>query len=285
MRKSIILLVLASLTLSACNLPLGQARASATPESEQVATQVSTLLTAQPTSAPSLTSVPTSTVPPAPTKTSTLQAPLDTPTPAPTLTVSPNDPKASLGDPAWKNTFSTGKGFALETPYEDDNVRMAVENNALVMTGLQSNGWHSWRLTSPKVQDFYLEATTRTQTCSGNDLYGLVVRAPDFESGQGYYYGISCDGQYNFGKWQDQGLSDIAGLTQSDAILSGSNQTNVIGIKTDGSKISLYANGKLLREVDDSTFGDAGYFGVWIAANQTDGFTVQIQQMALWKLR
>lgn len=285
MRKILLLTVLLGLILSACNYPAGGSRPSSTPNAEEVATHVSVLLTAQPSSTPP----PAAATSFAPEATATVEviatatrAPVS-PTPAPSATLSPGDPKAGLGEPAWKNNFDTGKGFALETPYEDDNVRFAVENNMLVMTGRQDNGWHSWRLTSPKVQDYYLEAATHTMDCSGEDIYGLVVRAPDFESGQGYYFGVTCDGRYNLAKWQDQGLVSMISLTKNEAIQAGSNRANTLGVKLTGSRIALYANGKLLQEIDDDTFVAAGYFGVWIAANRTPGFTVEVDQMSLWK--
>jgi hypothetical protein len=200
MRKALILLPLLSMILVACNMPSGSARSSSTPNADEVATHVSILLTSQPsvTAQPAASKAPPAASPTPFIITATPVPP--SPTPAASVTMSPDDPKAGLGDPAWKNTFDTGKGFALDTPYEDENVRFAVENGMLVMTGIQANGWHSWRLTSPRVQDMYLEANMRTRQCSGEDVYGMVVRAPDFVSGQGYYYGITCDGRYDFGK-------------------------------------------------------------------------------------
>ena len=58
------------------------------------------------------------------------------------------------------------------------------------------SGWMGWSLTfSQKPQNFYLDAVFTPQTCSGADVYGLVFRAPDTESG--YFFGVTCDGRYN----------------------------------------------------------------------------------------
>jgi hypothetical protein len=282
MHRVIMIIFLACFILAACNLPIQ--KATETPNAEAIATQVRALLTAQPspTSRPATptlsTPAATSTIAPTSTQSATSTA-------AASITPLPGDPKNSLGEPSYKNTFDTGKGFGLEAPFEDENIRFAVENGKLVMTGLKANGWHSWRLTSPKVQDFYLEGTTHTTNCSGTDIYGLVVRAPDFDSGRGYYFGVTCDGRFNFGKWQEQGINDIVSLTQNSAILAGPDQTNRLGIMARGDHISLYANGKLIQELDDTAFETAGYFGVWLAANKTAGFNVEVDELDFWKLQ
>lgn len=289
MRRRFAILFMICLALSSCNTP-GQSTGAttATPDPELVATSVSGTLTAQPlptlaipTIAPSVTAIiPSDT--PQPTLTETPTAP--TSTAVATLTPAADDIAAALGEPTFRNPMDNGRGFGLGEPYDDDNVRIAVENGALTMTGKNDNGWHSWRLTSPKLGNVYIEATVRTRNCSRDDLYGIVARAPDYESGKGYYFGFTCDGRYNLGKWVEQGISDMIAYTQNSAILAGSNQTNRIGIRMEGRKLSLYANGKLLQEIEDTSFQEAGYYGVFIAPNETAGFTVDYDQIAYWTL-
>lgn len=289
MRRWFASVLLLCLGLSACNVPAQNAdRNTATPEPGLVATSVSSMLTAQPlptlsqpTLAPSVTAIiPSST--PQPTLTALPEGP--TSTAVVTLTPAADDIAAALGDPDYRNPLDNGRGFGLNEPYDDVNVRIAVENGALTMTGKDDNGWHSWRLTSPKLGDAYIEATVRTRNCSADDTYGLVVRAPDFESGKGYYYGFTCDGRFTLGKWVEQGINDMIDYTQNAAIISGSNQTNRIGIRMEGRKLSLYANGKLMQEIEDTSFEQAGYYGVFIAPNDTAGFAVDYDQIAYWTL-
>lgn len=289
MRRWFAVVLLISLGLSSCNMPGPSSVAgTSTPEPGLVATSVSSTLTAQPlptlsvpTLAPSVTAIiPSATA--QPTQTETPSAP--TSTAVATLTPAADDVAAALGEPDYRNPMDNGRGFGLNEPYDDDNLRIVVENGALSMTGKDDNGWHSWRLTSPKLGDVYIEATVRTRNCSGDDLYGLVARAPDYESGKGYYFGFTCDGRYTLGKWVEAGISDMIAYAQNAAILTGSNQTNRIGIHIEGRKLSLYANGKLLQEIEDTSFEEAGYYGVFIAPNDTAGFTVDYDQIAYWTL-
>ncbi|HEY9089470.1 MAG TPA: hypothetical protein VIO36_14970 [Anaerolineaceae bacterium] len=288
MRRSVGLLLFLCLGLSACNLPAAQTGGTATPNANAVATEVAGLLTAMPSvtaAAPTLAPSVTAIIPTAVSSLTSTSAPAGpTSTPAPTLTPTTSDPATLLGEPAARNNLDSGRGFGLGEPYDDDNVRIVVENGALTMTGKSANGWHSWRLTSPKLGNVYIETTARTRSCSGSDTYGLVFRAPDFESGKGYYFGFTCDGRYYLGKWPESGLVDIIDYTQSDAIITGSNQTNRVGVKIDGKRISLYANGKLLQEIDDDAFQEAGYYGLFIAPNKTAGFAVDFDQIAYWNL-
>lgn len=283
---TVLAILLTSLLLAACTAAPSSVQSSPTPNSNEVATEVSLQLTAQapaPTQLPTATTAPTSTQP-EPTAPPTLTPLPLTPTPAEAPTLPADDPRSGLGDPSWKNTMDSGRGFGLGEPYEDDNTRFAVENGALVMTGRKDNGWHGWRLTSPAVENFYLEATMRTRDCSRSDVYGVVVRAPDFDTGRGYYFGLSCDGRFTFGKWVEDGISDIVGLTNHAAINAGSNQTNRIGIRVEGDTFRLYANGKLMDEIKDDSFLTAGNFGVWVAAFETPNFTVEVDEMQYWKL-
>lgn len=291
MRKLIGTILLVCLALSACNMPAEPTSGTATPPADAVATSVAGLLTAMPTVTaapptvvPSVTAIIPTAVPTLTSTTPPTQPAGPTATPAATLTPTSNDPAIVLGEPALRNQLDSGRGFGLGEPYDDENVHIVVENGALTMTGKAANGWHSWRLTSPKLGNTYVETTVRTRSCSGSDTYGLVVRAPDFDSGKGYYFGFTCDGRYTLGEWPEGGIVDLIDYTQSDAILAGSNQTNRIGIKTDGKRLALYANGRLLEEIDDDTFQEAGYFGLFIAPNRTAGFAADFDQIAYWNL-
>ena len=88
-------------------------------------------------------------------------------TPQATATTSSTDPKASLGAPDWSDNFLNGKSWGLDAaPYDDGNTRIEVKNNAIVLTSAAAIGWHGWRLSYLKPQDFYLEATIQTGACS-----------------------------------------------------------------------------------------------------------------------
>lgn len=282
MFKKVFACLLGILLLAGCNLPNRPINTTPTPDS--VGTQVSQLLTrqptltvVQPTPAPSMTNAPSAT-PPQATETT---APPPTQS-GPTPTSPTGDPKTSLGQPTWRDTLDTGKGWYL---YETDQTKVAVDNGALALTGINANGWLGWSLTFTKPsQNFYIEGVFQPQTCSGADLYGLVFRAPDTDSG--YFFGVTCDGKYNFHARNFKDDSDIviAEMTPNSAIQPGAGTTNRLGVLANGDKITLYANGTSLKEFTDTTFKDKGYFGAFIAANNTAGFTTRMDEISLWQL-
>lgn len=128
-----------------------------------------------------------------------------------------------------------------------------------------------------------MEMTVKTGDCKTTDRYGLILRVPDLtQANQGYLYGFTCDGRYALRKWDGKTMTSLIAWTSSSAILSGPNQTNRLGIMAVGNRFILYANGTLLKEANDSSYTEGG-FGVFIGANQTENFTVTIDQIAYWE--
>ena len=281
MRKFLAIVFILLPLLAACNLPFG---GTPEPTKDVVATQVAVNLTqtavnVKPTLPPTaqpLTPVPSNT-PASPTATATL-----TLTPQPTATTPATDPKLSLGTPTFKDNFANGKSWGLDTPYDDGNTRVEIKDNSMVFTSYKAVGWHGWRVSYLKPKNFYLEATIKVATCSGNDLYGVLFRSPDDSSG--YWFGVTCDGQFNLLQGEGTNLGEIIKTKAGDAILAGSNQTNRLGVLVKDNKISLYANGKLLDEATDTTFQNAGTFGLFIAGEKTLNFTFACTEIAYWDL-
>ncbi len=285
MRKSLGLIIILILPLlAACKLPFG---GTTQPTEDLVSTQVAINLTqtasnVKPTQPPSTsTAVPTT---PVPTSTATLPPPTITPspTPEPSATLPSTDPSLSLGKPTFKDNFANGKSWGLDTPYDDGNTRVEIKDNSMVFTSFRAVGWHGWRVSYLKPKNFYLEATRKVGTCSGADIYGLIFRSPDDQSG--YWYGITCDGQYNLLTFNGTDFEYVIKAKSSAEILAGSNQINRLGVMVQGNKIALYNNGKLLEEVTNSAYSNAGTFGLWIAGWKTLNFTFACTQLAYWDL-
>ncbi len=284
MRKTLgLIFVITLLVLAACNMPFG---GTTQPTEDLVSTQVANDLTqtavnVKPTQPP--TTVPATTVP-----TGTISVPTSTTsptvtlTPAPSATIPPTDPSLSLGTPTFKDNFANGKSWGLDTPYDDGDTRVEIKNNSMVLTSYRAVGWHGWRVSYLKPKNFYLEATIKTGTCSGPDIYGLIFRSPDDQSG--YWYGITCDGQYNLLTYNGTDFAYLIKAKTSADILAGSNQTNRLGAMVQGNKIALYMNGKLLEEVTDSAYPNAGTYGLWIAGWKTLNFSVACTQLVYWDL-
>jgi hypothetical protein len=276
MKKAGLALLLFFLVLSACG-PSGP-MPTPTADPADIAREVMLILTQNPVVIPTLPPPPT----PEPTQEATptpegpTPEPSATPEPSPTPTLSSSDPRNYLGEPTWREKFDRGKtGFYT---FDDGNTRIWLEYDYLNMTSINANSWHGWSLGSSKPRDFYLEATFLPQTCSELDRYGLVFRAPDYNTG--YFFGVSCDGKFNLRIYDQKG--DLVEWTQDDAILAGSHQTNRLGVMAEGTSIKLYVNGEQVRDLTDSVFNDAGIFGVFIAAQRTPGFTVKVDEIAYW---
>jgi hypothetical protein len=261
--------------LSACNFPTSQARPNQTTQTaaaqaEVLASAVSMTLTTFPLESQTGQPVDTYTATPlAPQASSTLTA-TATPAVTTTPTISPtpvqDDPAVVFGTPTGKDTLDKGNGFGLTENYDDQHTHIQVSDGYLLMSNNATNGWRGWRVRPPSVKNGYIEATFTVDSCGSKDTYGLVFRAKDYESGTGYYYGITCAGQYSLVRWDDSGSNILIPLTTSDKILTGAGQTNRIGVLTKDNAFTLYANGKKIAEASDSSLTE-GYYGPWISGS------------------
>ena len=277
----ILLISLTLIGLTACSSP---SFLNPAPTVDYVATQVGLALTAFPTDTPVPTAVqPTVAPTQLPTQAVQNTATSIPPTAQPTSTPSPSDPAQSLGTPAWQDSFSNGKNWGLDSAgYSDDYTSIKVENDSLVMTSLTATGWQGWRLGGKQAGDAYLEATIHTNTCASNDSYGIIVRSPDYTSGHGYYFEITCAGQYALSVWDSTSARKLFNFSASPAINSGANQTNRFGIWMKNNQFKLYANGILLAEQTDDSISSAGHFGFFVTGINTAGFNYAVDEVSLW---
>lgn len=270
-----VLLGLLLLTALACNLPVSTVRA--TPD--EIGTQVAQTLTQyalQPTITPPYTPPIHETPLPSPSPTPEI-LPTSTPTTA-------EDPRAHLGDPIYVDTLDSGRSFGLEGKiYEDENTLIRVQSGSMILTSKYATGYHGWRTGGRKIQNGYVEGLFRTGDCAGQDTYGLIVRSPDFI--RGYWFTLTCDGQYGFGYWDGEKYVNL--LTQKDDRLilrTGPEQTNRLGVWMEDNTFRLFANGSFLSEISNAQFLAEGYTGAVIAAHNTPGFTVFLDEIAYWNL-
>jgi len=185
----------------------------------------------------------------------------------------------NFGPPTWRDTFKNANNWYL---LETANTEFKVNNGALTMEATPG-GREEWGLaTHAAIQDFYMQVEFRTgEQCSGKDRYGLLFRAPNPNAG--YVFGFSCEGRYRIYKWDGRNYTPLQEWTASQAILSGANQTNRLGVWANGSILKLYANNILLAEIRDSTYLK-GRFGLFIAAAESDPFKVFVEEIAYWLL-
>jgi hypothetical protein len=224
---------------------------------------------------------PTQTESPATPTPSAVSQATSTDTPIATATLPATDPKASLGDPDFEDSFANDANWPL---YEDDHVSFDVDSGQLIMVAFNPDFWDGFMLSWPQVEDVYLEMTATSRQCAGLDHYGLMARANQSERGYiGYQLGISCDGRYSVRIWDGKKHVKLIDWTESEHLLAGSNQTNRIGLLLDGERLSLFANGNLLDEVRSDAFED-GRFGIFIGSVNTEDFKVRVDEIAYWSL-
>jgi len=207
---------------------------------------------------------------------------------SPTITPSPTqvDFKDKLGTPAWSDVLNNGGNWNLNKPNTDiPNVIIKVENGSLEITRSVPYGGKNWWLNYQRIKDFYLEGKFTTQECKSDDQYGLVFRAPNYKDGFGFYFTVTCDGNFNLMRWDTNGAVNLFKWEKSDAIQAGSDQTNTLGIWSQGDMIRLYANEKLIKEVVDSSLINEGHFGLFIDSHQTPGFSIKLDEIAYWNLQ
>jgi len=204
-----------------------------------------------------------------------------TPTVPPAVTPNPSDPIAGLGNSDWHEAFDgTGTWYA----YQDEFIRFQAKDNQLEMTAYQADNRNGWALAPQLVANkFYVEMTaTFGGTCRGADRFGLML-SPVSSADKGYLFGLSCEGKFVLWKWDGTRITALVKWTASEWVQAGPNKTNRIGIKADGNKLSLYANGSLLTELTDKTY-DKLYFGIFIGASETAKFMAQVSGLNYWAL-
>ncbi len=287
MKPLLAILVVFSLVLTGCNLPQeptvnptslstivsGALTASATFSPPQKTTQPPATQT-KPQLTPSLTKVPITATSPA---TATL-----TRTATSTATPESSDPKASLGKATWEDKFHDGGNWGLVgEAYDDGSTRVEIKNDSLYFLSKKGQGWHGWRATYPEPRNFYLEAVVHNINCGTGDYYGILFRATD--DFNGYWFGVSCQGKFNLrtggiGAWKEPVPAE-----SNTTILSGPNKTNRLGVLAKGNRITLYINGKMVKDVTDNTYPNAGTFGMFIVG-WNPNFAFETEEMAYWEL-
>lgn len=280
MKKIMLFALLGILFLSSCNFPLMKP----TVDQNAVATKVAQVLTqtTNPSQQPTLAS---NTISPSNTPATAESTPTVAITSTPTITATPSDPSQMYGAPIWHNGLDNGTSFGLSTPFNDGYSSFSVSGGKMTMTGITTGGWKGWRLTDRKLGNFYMEDSFNVQSCTGLDSYGLVFRAPDYSSGFGYYFGITCDGQYSLMRWSSAGEIYIQNWKASPEIVTGSNQTNKVGVLVKGNDIQLFINGKQVQSINDAAFPTQTIIGVFIASMTTPNFTVDLDQIDMWQIQ
>jgi hypothetical protein len=117
----------------------------------------------------------------------------------------------------------------------------------------------AWGLANRDIADSVLEVTTKQWEGPNNNSYGVIFRLQDKDNF--YRFDITGDGFFLLSKSVDGKWLTLVDWTSTPAINTGQAE-NDLRVSALGAKISIYANGRFLAEVEDESFrhGDIGFF-------------------------
>jgi hypothetical protein len=282
----IFLILILTSSLVGCNLPN-----SSEIDPNIIATQVSTLLTSPTENLPLSNEDPptievaTITVVPSEISATETNEPTIEPTNEPTPSATNSLMTRPTGTPYWEDPFENGTRFGINPEgYDDGQTRFIISDGSMVLTSITASGWRGWRLTSQKPVNYFLQADFGIEECTGSDQYGLVIQSPDYDTGSGYYFGLTCDGRYAFQKWEENGLINLVGWDTNSNINAGSNQSNTLSILKSGNQYKLFVNDVEISSIVDEKFSSPGFFGPFIAGVNTANFSVRLTNISYWNL-
>ncbi|HLA97528.1 MAG TPA: hypothetical protein VJL34_03670 [Anaerolineales bacterium] len=303
--------VLILLILSACELPMPGAEA---PPATITETEASGVPVAPPTDAappsPLPTFTPTSPPPEAPPvgpqptpypapvspaapivqpvqPTATLPAPTATSTPLVTF-----DPRLAIGEPEYENpmrfpNYGEWTQAGRRNLPDNRNLRLRFKDGQLYVTGKRPE-FSTWWFTYHTLSDAYIEMTFNSENCSGDDAYGIITRGSPHRAGVSYGYvaAFTCEGALWVFRLDDADpweIENLVVLEDVSAINAGPDEENVIGVRQEGERLVIYANGVQVAEVEDDHFSK-GRVGVYVRSARPGVYTYRVTNFAYWLL-
>lgn len=201
----------------------------------------------------------------------------ETPVPAAaapqTFSILETNPTILFGEAKNVDDFERGSsGFGINAGLNDDEgLRIIALNNRISLEPKKNNGWLSWRLRPPAVKDGAAEMDFSISTCARGDRTGLVMHAPDYGSGHGYYFSLACEGTVSI--LRD---SDVLGTKDARELFKNSSgDTNTLTAVVRGNTLTALLNGEAVLSVQDSTYME-GYSGFFTAPQNQDTLTMDI---------
>ena len=287
------LIVLAGVfLLGGCNLSREPAEATipvneGTLAAETVAAQLTQAVgAATPTAGkPTVTMIPFTQIPPQATAQASQTPTAGTPgtkTPVPNATYLPTGSAAAAATlpplPNYKlrrqDDFSDEAGWHTE---EQDNFAFQFQDGGYLITVNIPNAY-IWSIWDRDFSDTRQEVEGSWEGGPQDGYYGLVCRHQD---GQNYYgLAISSTGAYRILKNKEGTMEFLAdGMAPAGIIRSG--ETNRVTADCIGETLSLYANGRLLAQVQDDDF-ETGVVGLLAGTKLVTGFTARFDNYALF---
>jgi hypothetical protein len=193
--------------------------------------------------------------------------------------------KPSMVDPMDSSSIGNWKSSGVLP--NSEYLQIFLDDNQINVTG-KKPGFSTWFFSWPTLKDFNLQLKVNSGECIGKDEYGLIVRGPAHGAGvsYGYIIAFSCDGNFRVARLDSANpfsITELVSQRQSDHIQVGAEKQNVMDVKAQGNKLTVYANGYQIAEVSDSVFLK-GRYGLFVQAVDTAYYTYQPLELAYWVL-
>jgi len=173
-----------------------------------------------------------------------------------------------------------------ELPNNRD-IRLRFIDGELNVTGKRLD-FSTWWFSYHTLKDAFIEMTFDTEDCSGEDAYGIIFRGPPHLAGESYGYVVSftCNGKvwvYRLDGVKPFESEVLVGEEKIEAIHTGPDEQNVMGVRAEGDKFTIFANGNQVAEVEDDNI-DKGRVGVFVRAAGPGAYTYRVTNFAYWIL-
>lgn len=206
--------------------------------------------------APITAVVPTLTTTPSPVPTQTVIWFPETPTARPisTFEVTPTpEMLTGVGEIVIRDDFSDPSLWeSLKRP----SGQVVVSPGELAISVSGANGYLFSQRNSPLLQDFYLEATLKTNLCRDGDTFGLLLRSNSF---QDYYrWAINCDGYERLERVRAGTVGILQDWVASAQMFPGAPQTFRLGVLARGEEMRFFVNNLYQFSITDDAFKSGG---------------------------
>lgn len=171
------------------------------------------------------------------------------------------------GDVLFEDDFSSASSGWDQV---NDSDRVTDYDNGAYVIRVNTANFDAWANPGQSFGDVRVEVDATKTDGIDNNNFGVICRSQSGSVNDFYTLWISSDGYYAIVKIENGDMGFLLDWATHDAIHQG-NATNRIRGDCVGSQLSIYANGTLLGQANDSTFssGDVGLE----AGTFTDGGT------------
>ncbi len=167
-------------------------------------------------------------------------------------------PTTDSSDPKVDDQFiKDAQGFGIGDTFEDETMLMKMSDGILDINPKMKDGWRNWRLRPPEISNGTVEAEFRFSSCKGTDKFGIVVRAPNYSDGSGYYCSLTCEGDAQIQR--DSTTLAAATIPQDLYKTDGMNKLSVSFLEN---HIDFFLNEVKIAEAEDQVYqkGFSGFF-------------------------